>query len=189
MTQICVDEDYPAPRASQGDGEIRDSRRLSLRIDGARDHDRSGTVLGVGEIEAPPEGAELLGVAARGVGEHDEVVALSKTGRGLSQTSEKTETEGPANGVDRPDSRVESIREKHDDQCKDETEAEGEQAVPQGSGGRPWAPLRRDARPAPMASALRPGRPRLPPGAVVHHRSASRPHRLLRAPRVAGGLP
>jgi hypothetical protein len=47
-----------------------------------------------------------------------------------------------------------------------------------------------------MASALRPGRPRLPSGAVVQHRSASRPHRSAsrphrspRGPRVVAGLP
>ena len=74
--EICVDEDDPTSGARQRDREIRDGRRLSLAVAGARDHDRSGAVLGVGEVEAPPEGAELLRLAARRVGEHDEAVAF-----------------------------------------------------------------------------------------------------------------
>ena len=56
------------------------------------------------------------------------------------QTSEKRQTESLANTVDRPDSRVQSVGEKHDDQCEDETEAEGDQAVSHRAGanlGRP----------------------------------------------------
>ena len=129
--EICVDEDDTASGAGQGDGEIGGGRRLSLGVDGARDHDRWQPWSAFARSRLAAEGAELLRLAACRVGEHDEAVVLSKTRRGRrGKRPSRRQAEDFADGVDRPDSRVEGIREKHDDECKDEAEAEGDQAVP-----------------------------------------------------------
>ena len=134
LDKVRVDDDDPASGACERDGEIGDGRRLPLAVDGARNHDRPGVVVSVGEVEAPAEGTELFRLAPGRVGEHDETVPFSQAGGRRGQASEQAQAESLADGVDGLDSRVERIREKHDDERENETEAECDQAVSNGAG-------------------------------------------------------
>ena len=132
--EVRVDDDDPTSGPRERDGEVRDGRRFPLTVDGAGDHDHPGVGLRVREVQAPTEGAELLCLAARRIGEHDELVLLSKPRGGRCQPSEQAQAESLADGVDGLDSRVEGIRQEDDDEREDETEAECDQAVSDGAG-------------------------------------------------------
>ena len=78
-TKVEVDEDDAAPGPRLGDREVGRGRRLPLLLDGARDEDRAGPVaLERREVEVRAQHPERLGVRARRLRDHHELVGPSR---------------------------------------------------------------------------------------------------------------
>ena len=135
--EIQVGERDVTTGARECECEVRSGCGLSLRLERARDHDYSCSMLEVREFEVRPQHPESLGLLAPRGFEHDQTVLGSKPLGRSRQPREQRHVERLGDLLGRPHPCIERFAKERESKAKDEPDQEAEHTCPE----RTWLNL------------------------------------------------